>query len=65
MKVFDTRREALGEALDSSDPGDTITICRRADGKCSEEICSMCAVIIVTPWTTVDDLIEAAREYRA
>lgn len=65
MRIFDTRLDALDEALENSDPGDTITICRRSSGECSDDVCDMCAVVIVTPWTTVDDLIEAAKEFRA
>lgn len=64
-ETYGDRREALAAALDKSDPGDTITVCRRENGKCGEEICDWCAVITVTFGMTVDDLIEAAKEYRA
>lgn len=63
--LYSTRREALSAVLASSDTGDTITVCRRERGCSDDEICEMCARVTVTFGMTVDDLIEAAKEFRA
>jgi hypothetical protein len=63
-RIHELREDAIYDAFETSEIGDTITICRGSNCE-SDEICPMCARVTVVAGMTVQDVIEAARAYRA
>lgn len=63
-RIHELREDAIRDAFEQSAIGDTITICR-GNGCPDDEICPMCARVVVVAGMTVQDVIEAARAYRA
>lgn len=58
-------RDAIREALEDAEPGQTIMICRDVSRCQPEELCEMCARITVVHGMTVEDVMQAAKVYRA
>lgn len=64
--LYDSKADAIQAALDTSDIGDTLIICRGDWAKCADgQICPMCARVTVTEDMTADDALAAARAYSA
>jgi hypothetical protein len=58
-------REVIREALDEAEVGSILLICRDAARCQPKALCDMCAEVRVLRGMTVDDVLQAAKAYRA
>jgi hypothetical protein len=61
----DLIREVIREALANAEVGQTLLICRDPRKCQPKELCDMCAKVTVYRGMTVDDVMNAAKVYRA
>ena len=66
VDLYEDREDAIQAALDTSETGDKIIICRGDWATCPEgEICPMCARVVVTEGMTARDALDAAKAAHA